>query len=96
LTAWLEEDYKRPKSQRCSAQRLHERLQEVGYAGAYDSVQRFVKQWQLTEKKDSTIMEIFEQDERAALRPMLPLFEGYSQRCCKVSSTCLVTFDRNR
>jgi len=25
-----------------------------------------------------------------------PLFDGYAQRCCKVSSTCIVTFDRNR
>ena len=268
LTTWLEEDHKCPKAQRCSAQRLHERLQTAGYTGAYDSVQRFVKQWQLLagkvktafvplsfapgeayqfdwsqetvelggiaqkikvahfrlcysrlsfviaypretqdmlfdahaeafsffnglplrgiydnmktavdtvftgkerkfnqrfiqmlshylieptactpaagwekgqienqvgnirewlfvpklkfsdienlndyllticveiankrphpEKKDSTIMTIFEQEERTALRPMLPLFDGYLQRCCKVSSTCLVTFDRNR
>ena len=41
-------------------------------------------------------MQVFEQDERAALRPMTSLFDGYLQRCCKVSSTCLVTFDRNR
>ena len=46
LTTWLEEDHKCPKAQRCSAQRLHERLQTAGYTGAYDSVQRFVKQWQ--------------------------------------------------
>lgn len=48
------------------------------------------------EKKDSTIMQIFDQEERGSLRPMVPLFDGYAQRCCKVSSTCLVTFDRNR
>ena len=41
-------------------------------------------------------MQVFEQEERAALRPLVPLFDGYLQRCCKVSSTCLVTFDRNR
>lgn len=268
LAGWLEEDSKHPKAQRCSAHRLYERLQEKGYSGAYDSVQRFVKQWQLTagkvgtafiplyfqpgeayqfdwsqetvelggvvqiikvahfrlcysrlffviaypretqemlfdahaeaflffggiplrgiydnmktavdtvfigkdrkfnprfiqmlshylveptactpaagwekgqvenqvgnirewlfvpklkfpdmeslnahlhtrclelannrkhpEKKDSTIIQIFEQEERASLRPMIPVFDGYVQRCCKVSSTCLVTFDRNR
>ena len=268
LTTWLEEDSKRPKAQRCSARRLYERLEGVGYMGAYDAVQRFVKNWQLMagkvntafvplyfapgeayqfdwsqevvelggavhtikvahfrlcysrlsfviaypretqemlfdahaeafsffngiplrgiydnmktavdsiftgkerkfnarfiqmlshylveatactpssgwekgqvenqvgnirewlfvprlkladmeslnaylltrclelankrhhpEQKDRTIMQVFEQDERAALRAMTPLFDGYLQRCCKVSSTCLVTFDRNR
>ena len=268
LTVWLEEDHKRPKAQRCSARRLHERLEATGYTGAYDSVQRFVKQWQLLagkvstafvplyfapgeayqfdwsqetvelggaihtvkvahfrlcysrlsfiiaypretqdmlfdahaeafsffngiplrgiydnmktavdtvftgkerkfnqrftqmlshylveptactpaagwekgqvenqvgnirewlfvprlkfadmenlnaylltrclelaskrqhpEKKECSIMHVFEQEERAALRPLVPLFDGYLQRCCKVSSTCLVTFDRNR
>ena len=47
LTAWLEKDGKRPKSQRCSARRLHECLEVAGYTSAYDSVQHFVKQWQL-------------------------------------------------
>ena len=268
LTTWLEEDNKRVKNQRCSARRLYERLKEKGYTGAYDSIQRFVKQWQLMsgkvgtafvplffspgeayqfdwsqetvdlggivqtikvahfrlcysrlsfviaypretqemlfdahaeaflyfggiplrgiydnmktavdtvftgkdrqfnqrfiqmlshylveptactpasgwekgqienqvgnirewlfvprlkfsdmehlnaylltrcleiannrkhpEKKDNTIIQIFEKVERASLQPMVPLFDGYAQRCCKVSSTCLVTFDRNR
>lgn len=268
LTTWLEEDNKLVKNQRCSARRLHDRLKEQGYAGAYDSIQRFVKQWQLMsgkvgcafiplyfspgeayqfdwsqetvelggvvqtikvahfrlcysrlsfviaypretqemlfdahaeafvffggiplrgiydnmktavdtvftgkerkfnqrfiqmlshylveptactpsagwekgqvenqvgnvrewlfvprltfpdlehlnahlltrcleiahkrkhpEKKDSTIIQLFEEEERGTLRPMVPPFDGYAQRCCKVSSTCLVTFDRNR
>jgi len=268
LTSWLESDNKLPKSERCSARKLHERLIEVGYTGAYDSVQRFVRQWNLVagkvslafvplcfapgeayqfdwsqekvefagvvhiikvghfrlcysrltfviayhretqdmlfdahaeaflffngiplrgiydnmktavdtvfigkerkfntrfiqmlshylveatactpaagwekgqvenqvgnirewlfvprlkfpdietlnaylftkcleiankrhhpEYKDRTIMQVFEQDERSALRPVVPSFDGYLQRCCKVSSTCLVTFDRNR
>ena len=47
LTTWLEEDSRRPKPQRCSARRLHERLEGEGYSGAYDGVQRFVKNWQL-------------------------------------------------
>jgi transposase len=46
LDAWLKEDSRLPKSQRCTARRLYERLQGVGYEGAYDSVQRFVKRWQ--------------------------------------------------
>jgi len=54
LTTWLEEDSKRPKSQRCSARRYHERLEATGYTGAYDSVQRFVKQWQLMAGKVNT------------------------------------------
>lgn len=268
LTAWLKEDSRQPKSQRCSARRLYERLQTTGYGGAYDSVQRFVKQWQQDagklgaafiplyfapgeayqfdwsqetvelggviqvvkvahfrlcysrlsfiiaypretqemlfdahakafsfyggiplrgiydnmktaidtvftgkdrkfnrrfiqmlshylveptactpaagwekgqvenqvgnlrerffvprlkmadmtslnthllnccielanthlhpDQKDSTIFQVFEQNERSTLRPLMPVFDGYAQRCCKVSSTCLVHFDRNR
>ena len=45
LLTWLEQDALRPKGQRRSAQRLYEDLQREGYAGAYDSVQRFVKRW---------------------------------------------------
>lgn len=54
LEIWLKEDEPLPRSQRCSAQRLHERLQSVGYTGAYDSVQRFVKEWQLQDGKISS------------------------------------------
>lgn len=46
LEEWLKSDNRLPKAQRCSAQKLHERLHGLGYAGAYDSVQRFVKRWQ--------------------------------------------------
>ena len=46
LTTWLEEDKPRPKKERCTAQKLFDRLQPIGYQGAYDSVRRFVKQWQ--------------------------------------------------
>lgn len=45
LEAWLTQDSQRPKGQRRTAQRLFEDLQREGYAGAYDSVQRFVKAW---------------------------------------------------
>lgn len=48
LTLWLEQDAARPKNQRRSAQRLFEDLQREDYAGAYDSVQRFVKRWKAT------------------------------------------------
>lgn len=45
LETWLEQDGQRPKGQRRTARRLYEDLQREGYAGAYDSVQRFVKHW---------------------------------------------------
>lgn len=49
LLSWLNEESELPKKQRCNATRLYQRLQEVGYGGAYDSVQRFVKQWLVDE-----------------------------------------------
>ena len=45
LTQWLEEEAKLARSRRRTACRLFEGLQEAGYGGAYDSVQRFVKRW---------------------------------------------------
>lgn len=48
------------------------------------------------EQKMLTIVQVFQQEERAILRPLVPNFNGYTQRYCKVSSTCLVNFDRNR
>lgn len=45
LVDWLEADAKLPKNQRRTARRLFEGLVDEGYQGAYDSVQRFVKQW---------------------------------------------------
>ena len=50
LICWLEEDAKLPKKQRRTAMRLFEGLADEGYAGAYDSVQRFVKQWNIDNK----------------------------------------------
>ena len=46
LTAWLEEDAKLPRQRRRTGHRLFEGLSTIGYSGAYDSVQRFVKRWQ--------------------------------------------------
>lgn len=45
LESWLTTERALPKGQRRTAQRLFEGLQAEGYRGAYDSVQRFVKQW---------------------------------------------------
>lgn len=45
LDRLLEEDKKRPKRRRLTAQRLFELLQGEGYEGAYDSIQRYVKKW---------------------------------------------------
>jgi len=43
LTRWLEQDQSRPKREQRTAMRLFEDLQREGYAGAYDSVVRFVR-----------------------------------------------------
>jgi len=48
----LKTDSQRPKRERRTAQRLYEGLQREGYAGAYDSVQRFVRHWK-AEKRPS-------------------------------------------
>jgi transposase len=45
LEGWLQTERHLPKAQRRTAHRLFEGLQVEGYRGAYDSVQRFVKQW---------------------------------------------------
>ena len=45
LTEWLEKDQKLSKRFHRSVTRLFADLQVEGYEGAYDSVQRFVKQW---------------------------------------------------
>lgn len=48
LTTWLIEEAALPRPRRRTAHRLFEGLQEIGYSGAYDSVQRFVKRWKST------------------------------------------------
>jgi transposase len=50
LTAWLAEESTLPRSRRRSAHRLFEGLQEIGYLGAYDSVQRYVKRWKSSQQ----------------------------------------------
>lgn len=44
LQQWLEQEVKLPRGRRRTARRLFEGLQERGYAGAYDSVQRMETQ----------------------------------------------------
>tara|TARA_B100000745_G_C20144575_1_gene392481 strand:+ start:143 stop:1636 length:1494 start_codon:yes stop_codon:yes gene_type:complete len=46
LESWLTNDFKLPRKQRRTATKYYKQLQsEHGYKGAYDSIQRFVKQW---------------------------------------------------
>ena len=59
LVNWLEVDYQLPKNQRRTAQRLFEGLVEEGYQGAYDSIQRYVKQWKVDNKKSPSTRQAF-------------------------------------
>jgi transposase len=59
LINWLEVDYQLPKNQRRTAQRLFEGLVAEGYSGAYDSIQRFVKQWKADNRKSSSAKQAF-------------------------------------
>lgn len=59
LVDWLEADAKLPKNQRRTAQRLYEGLVAEGYQGAYDSVQRCVKQWKRDYKRSPAIQQAF-------------------------------------
>lgn len=46
LESWLAKDLRLPRKQRRTATKYHKQLQrEHGSKGAYDSIQRFVKQW---------------------------------------------------
>jgi len=59
LIDWLEADAKLPKNQRRTAQRLFEGLVAEGYQGAYDSIQRFVKQWKYDHQRSPAIQQAF-------------------------------------
>ena len=50
LTTWLEQDAKRPKRERRNAVTLYQQIQLEGYRGAYDGIQRFVKDWKSQSK----------------------------------------------
>ena len=45
LEELLEENLNRPKRRKMTAQRMFEVIQDEGYQGAYDSVQRYAKKW---------------------------------------------------
>lgn len=45
---------------------------------------------------ERTIAEVFSEDEQPALQPLPAAFDGFHERVCRVSTTSLVTFDRNR
>ena len=45
LDELLEENVKRPERERLTARRLYGLLQDEGYAGAYDSIQRHARDW---------------------------------------------------
>ncbi|MBT3816168.1 MAG: hypothetical protein HOG01_06165, partial [Methylococcales bacterium] len=42
-----------------TAQRLFEGLLDEGYSGAYDSIQRFVKQWKIDNRKSPSTKQAF-------------------------------------
>lgn len=48
------------------------------------------------ERSNQTVWEVFEQEERPHLLKVPRAFDGYSEHPAKVSSTALVSFDRNR
>jgi transposase len=50
LTIWLEAESQLARARRRIAHQLFEGLQEMGYVGAYDSVQRFVKRWKASDR----------------------------------------------
>src|SRR5262249_31794572 len=51
LDGMLEANARRPARERLTAQRLYELLRADGYSGAYDSVQRHVRQWRRVRAK---------------------------------------------
>ena len=59
LTRWLETEAQLPRNQRRTAMRLFEGLVDEGYMGAYDSVQRFVKQLKIDSKNTPSIKQAF-------------------------------------
>jgi len=48
------------------------------------------------EQTESTCWQVFESAERAALMPLTAPFDGFAERQCRVNSSALVTYDRNR
>jgi transposase len=48
------------------------------------------------EQPETTPWQVFEVAERAALLPLAAPFDGFAERECRVNSSALVTYDRNR
>ena len=48
------------------------------------------------EQTESSCWQVFEAAERAALMPLAAPFDGFAERECRVNSSALVTYDRNR
>ena len=59
LIQWLETEAKLPRKQRRTAMRLFEGLVDEGYSGAYDSIQRFVKDWKIERKQTPSTKQVF-------------------------------------
>ena len=55
LDQLLGENVKRSARERLTARRLHELLRDEGYAGAYDSVQRHVRDWRRSHGKTDAV-----------------------------------------
>ena len=47
------------------------------------------------EQSDRKVIEVWD-EERTVLRAMPPPFDGYAEKSCRISATCLVHFERNR
>jgi len=60
----------------------------------HDQCIKICKKRSHPEDRTKTIWEVFEQ-ERAVLIPVSTGFEGYSETECRVSTTCLIRYDRN-
>ncbi len=55
LDELLEENAKRPERERLTARRLYGLLQDEGYAGAYDSIQRHARDWRRDHGKTAAV-----------------------------------------
>jgi transcriptional regulator with XRE-family HTH domain len=45
LSGWLKAETTKPRKQRRNLKQIHEDLKELGYAGSYDRVAAFARQW---------------------------------------------------
>lgn len=50
LTSWLFRETKRPRKQRKNIRQLHNDLVQIGYAGSYDRVAAFARQWRQSQQ----------------------------------------------